>query len=294
MSSPTKTIDLAVLLLNYNSYELTIKIVEHLRAQQSSLHILYFIVDNASPNNAYEILQKQFASCSDVIVACTPENGGYAKGNNYGLRKLKTYQPQFVLIINNDVWFDLQTVERCIARYREAERPGIVAPIQLLPNGAPARYATLKCPNFKDDVLQYLGRNRWAKPIDYQSNCSHPDLLAVDIVPGSFLLGEYALFEAIDYFSEETFLFCEEAFLSRKITRHNRQNYIILSEHYIHEHSATIKSLHNLRAQYRFLLDSQIAYAKAYYSCPTLQIPILKVLNNTYVQLLILWKKLFG
>ena len=62
------------------------------------------IIDNASPNNSFSILSELFANDNTVDVITTDNNLGFACGNNFGYRyALDKYQPDFIVVMNNDM-----------------------------------------------------------------------------------------------------------------------------------------------------------------------------------------------
>ena len=103
------------LILNYKSYKDTIKVVnELLDFDSTTFDYDIVVVDNKSPNKSYEIINKEFKTISKVIVIEASYNGGYSKGNNVGLRYLQTHRPNYVCIMNNDVHFAKDIIERMI------------------------------------------------------------------------------------------------------------------------------------------------------------------------------------
>ncbi len=283
-------IDISIIILNYQSYDRTISLVKRIIAQKSKFSFKICIVDNASPNNSYERLTKSFGLNSQIELLKSDINGGYAKGNNIGLRYMKKFNPSFALVINNDIDFELEVLEKCVNAIIQNKNVGIVSPIQILPNGNKAPIKTLKIPEFSDDIKLYLGPLSFEKKIRYTPNVEHKELMEVGWIPGSFMFFDYERLEELDFFDECTFLFCEEQFLARKTFRAGLKNYILTDCNYIHEHSATIKSFHNIRSQYKLLLDSQIKYAKKYYSFSNIKIPIIKVFNTFYRNILALYR----
>ena len=122
-----------VLILNYLTYSETIRYVAELKRQQGiSLSIL--VVDNCSPNNAYAALQEAFNSDPAVDLIRTHRNGGYAFGNNAGLRRLSGKPFDYLLISNNDIRLDdEQLILRLVEAYRELPSAGFAAPRGRLP-----------------------------------------------------------------------------------------------------------------------------------------------------------------
>ena len=85
------------LILNYNSYIDTIKLADELlsfKSQYFDYSIL--IVDNKSTNDSFNNLSDRYQSEKQVKVISTNCNGGYAKGNNFGLWSMKDCAPEYV------------------------------------------------------------------------------------------------------------------------------------------------------------------------------------------------------
>ena len=268
---------IGVVILNYKTYRDTIRLAKELLGFGIKDNMRIVIVDNLSPNESFEELTKEFAETANVDVISSGENGGYAKGNNIGLIFLERYSPDFALILNNDVWFDESTLLRCIERYESLDHVGIVSPMQLRPDKQIAYLGTLRCNTMIDDIISHFvlltkirGKRR------YESNTDSPDLMMVDIIPGCFILVDFQIFKDIGYFDEDTFLFCEERFLYRKLHDKGYKNYLLLNEGYIHEHSLTISKEADALRQKKMYTDGQIAFANKYRRFPAFCTIILK------------------
>jgi len=222
---------------------------------------LILIVDNASINESFEQLKIAFSSDNMVEIVRSSKNGGYAKGNNYGLRYIEKYNPKYVCIINNDVHFDSGLVERLAKRYESIPNAGIISPIQMLPSGKKAVFRSLSFPTFKDDCLSYLCRMRIKQPHEYIEDPGLSNLQSVFIVPGAFLFVDYQRFASIGFFYEGTFLYGEERFLGSRVKDAGMQNYIVLDESYVHEHGTTINSSASKRKQYQLMYESHKLFA---------------------------------
>jgi len=245
---------------------------------QSSVFKLYIeIVDNASPNESYAYLLKKFAGIDNVCVDASPSNSGFAIGNNLGLKRLESLHPDYALILNNDVHFNLKILEKLDVMYCALTSPGAIAPLQMLPGNQLARFATLKCNTFWDDMLVYSRIvNRFKKPHEYQSNTAFANTQEVDIIPGCFIFIDFELFRRIGYFDESTFLFCEERFLYRRLHDAGKKNYLILDENYVHEHSKTINAEADNRLQTKWLTDGRIAFTRKYRKYATLKVFLIR------------------
>ena len=71
----------ACVILNYNDYENTIKIVQVLKQYKSITYIV--VIDNASTDDSFNMLMQNKPGNTTVIR--TSINGGYGYGNNVGV-----------------------------------------------------------------------------------------------------------------------------------------------------------------------------------------------------------------
>ena len=260
------------LILNYKTYQETIGLTEKL-CEEGLIDKHVLIVDNASPNNSFEILRKQFDGYKNVEVIASPENGGFAKGNNFGLRYAKKYNPQYVCIINNDVLFSMATIDHLCEWYEKLPSVAFISPRQILPNGKEAQFRNMDVPTIWTDLSQY---NFWGKIHHYTENTDIKGVHKIGIIPGAFTFTSYSRFEELGFFDEETFLFCEERFIAKKAQLAGLNNYIILDETYLHAHSATIKNEASAKKQRKMILEGRCIYHQKYSKLPRFSVWILK------------------
>ena len=253
---------IAYIILNYKTYQDTDRVTKEILSYDKVDDII-IIVDNCSPNESSKELHRLYDRDTRVSVVDTDENGGYAKGNNFGLRYAKKFNPEYVCIINNDVHFSGETIDYLVRIYRMLPDVGIISPIQVMPNNEVAQFPILKFPDFEYDIRSYLFL--FGNPQHkYQRTDKKYDVQEVGIIPGAFLFADYKLIEEIDFFDESTFLFCEERFLAKKIKDAGLKNYIILNKSYVHEHSKTINSEASVRKQMKMILSGRLLYTKKY------------------------------
>ena len=271
------------LILNYKTYQETIKLTDELL--NNGLKDRYvLIVDNASPNDSYKRLHTRYEKNENVEVIQSPENGGYAKGNNYGLRYAKKYAPEYVCIINNDVHFTTDTIDHLCVFYEKLPNVAFISPRQLLPGGKEASFRCLDVPTLRSDLAWY---NPFLnKRHKYVENTSIKGVHQIGIIPGAFIFTKFNVFQEMGFFDESTFLFCEERFSAKKAEMAGLNNYIILSESYLHNHSTTIKKEASEKKQRKMILDGRIIYHKKYSKHPVFAAILLKMcfhLNEMYI-----------
>ena len=93
-------------ILHYLAYRDTLECVQSIDELYDDYQKHIVIVDNASWNGTGKQLQKAYSSRSDLDVLCLEENAGFARGNNAGYVFVKEkYDPDFIIVVNNDVVF---------------------------------------------------------------------------------------------------------------------------------------------------------------------------------------------
>lgn len=257
------------IILNYKTYQDTERVAKEILSFGTEDDAV-IVVDNCSPNESSVKLHQVFDNNQRVDVIDSGENGGYAKGNNFGLRYAKKYNPEYVCIINNDVHFTAETIDYLVKVYPLLPNAGVISPLQKLPGDKVAQFPILILPDFKYDIRSYcfLFDNPQHK---YQRTNENFEVQEVGVIPGAFLFVNYKILEGIGFFDESTFLFCEERFLSKKVIDAGLKNYIILDKSYIHEHSKTINSEASIRRQMKMMLAGRLLYTKKYRKQPLLK-----------------------
>lgn len=100
-------IENVLVVLNYNDYNTIEKFLNNAIHIESIDKLI--VVDNCSTDNSFEKLCAFESEKTDVIK--TEKNGGYAYGNNFGVKyAMDKYSPKYVFISNPDVEFDTEVI----------------------------------------------------------------------------------------------------------------------------------------------------------------------------------------
>ena len=265
------------LILNYKTYKDTIILAKEIACFQGfGSEYGVVIVDNASPNESWNSLLEEFDVKDDIYLVQSQKNGGYASGNNVGLQYMQHSPPTYVCIINNDVHFSESSIKKLVDVYERIANVGMLSPIQVLPDGT-FMQTKHELPTFWDDLCSLLpARLKKRKETIYESNTPDSNLMMVDIIQGAFVFISYQLMESVGYYDERTFLFCEERILTHKVHLVGKNNYILLDETYLHQHSLTICNETNYFQRQKMLFDGKLVYCKYYRKHPFLKSCILK------------------
>lgn len=260
-----------LVILNYNDYITTSKLVNQVRGYQSPDYIV--VVDNQSTDESYEKLlelKEELPDGDKLSVIQAPINGGYAKGNNYGIRYgIKRFNPEVIFVANPDVsvsemTFDKMEEALCKEDDNNAKsgRIGVLAPI--VNQGTNA----WKLPGFIGMIESLfmvwftLDKKAIKKHLIHSKN----DIEQVGVVEGSFFGIKRDAYDLIDGLDENTFLYVEENILAKRLEKVGYYEAVLTKERYDHFHSVSIKKKYKgskAKAFHNFY-TSMTYYNKAY------------------------------
>lgn len=99
--------NISFVILNYKAYQEAIACAESVLKTQEYEDIQIVIVDNGSGNGSAEKLREHFAARQRVHIVESPENLGFARGNNLGIRYAREhFSPDFIVAANSDILFE--------------------------------------------------------------------------------------------------------------------------------------------------------------------------------------------
>jgi N-acetylglucosaminyl-diphospho-decaprenol L-rhamnosyltransferase len=127
-------IDLGIVILNYNTREVLRDCLISL-SRSRDIDIETIVVDNCSSDGSAEMVRREFAR---VRLIASPRNGGYAYGNNLGLREFlaRPDPPRALLLLNTDTLVPPQAL-RGLTDFLDAhDKAGVVGPKMVLRDGS--------------------------------------------------------------------------------------------------------------------------------------------------------------
>ena len=116
-----------MVILNYNDRKTTEKLTRTVMDYECLDRVV--VVDNCSPDGSYEDLLNDFKK-SEVDVIRTPINGGYASGNNFGIRyAVDHYHPKYIFVANPDIAVKESVLKELIGAMNDDQSFGVMAPL---------------------------------------------------------------------------------------------------------------------------------------------------------------------
>ena len=219
-SRDTPIVKVGVVVLNYNNAD---EVIKYLRSVDCNNEVgVIQIVDNGSSDDSYARISS-FCNGSmrkDIHLSRSVENGGYAKGNNFGVRALcGSFRCEYLLISNPDVIYDEKTVAALVEFLDENHDYAAASPAMVNVNDE----ICLSGWRLPTKVDLHLYNLKHIIPI-LPNPCAYPKRFYrgekpfdTEALPGSLFMIRTDVFQAIDGFDEDTFLYGEENLLFAKV-----------------------------------------------------------------------------
>ncbi|QIA08550.1 glycosyltransferase [Draconibacterium halophilum] len=280
-----ETPQVVVLILNYNSWKATDAYIHQLKLQQG-IQLSVLVVDNCSTDGSYKSLCQHFQSDKQVEIIQSDYNGGYAYGNNFGLKHLqkKLLEKTFIVISNNDISIENpELLQELVTSYNQCDDIAFISPLMHM-DGKPVRNTAWKIPEFSYDIKTVLSCNvAKAGEAVYYDLPMQQKLMPVDCLTGSFFMGKLDTFAQLDFFDERTFLYEEERILGQKVKKAGLRNYLALKLNFFHEDSAVISKEMNHLSQIQHLLHSRLVFHKYYAETNIVLLAFLKTFYSLFL-----------
>lgn len=205
---------LAIAIINYSQPQKTIDCINSIFKTVKSNYKIY-LLDNASADNSFEILYNEYKNNSHVDCFKSDVNTGYARGNNLCIEKAKADGCEYILISNNDIIYDNNTIDTLLKDIKNTDYLAI-APSLKSPNGSHQQNIKKSAPNFKKYMLSETYLHNFDKKGKYQNTYIAKNLEEVYWISGAVFIADMKKFEDIGFFDKNTFLYFEEYIIAEK------------------------------------------------------------------------------
>lgn len=264
---------LGVVILNYNSWEKSIKCINSLLEENLNLKI--YLVDNGSIKKLAGI-EKKYLEKDNIKLLFNKTNLGYAAGNNIGIRQALMDGCDAILISNNDIVYRRGSVEILYHYLLQHSQVGIVGPKIILPDGQIQKECMAIKTGLKEKYLlrtklkiffPHYNQKYWARNHDYDH-----EIFQVYAVLGCCFMMSRACAEKITPLDEKTFLYEEELILGISMERAKLKTIYNPHSEVFHEHEGTTGGIRKNPFAYTCQICSEIYYCKTYLNANNVQI----------------------
>lgn len=269
-----------IVIVNYNDYESTSRLVENIKKYKILEKIV--IVDNNSREDEKEKLRT--IKHKKVKIIENSENKGYSYAINIGAKYLiSLYGKCNIIVSNSDVIIKEEKHIKELLKTLLNKDVAVSSPV-IFENGKLNRGWKLTTP--KQDILmmlpkiyQYFERKfRYYKEEHYMEKTS-----IVDVVSGCFFLIKSTVLEEIGFLDEAVFLYYEENILAKKLNELKLKSVINNEVVIIHNHSVTIDKNINRKRKLKVLRNSQFYYEEKYNNASKFELFIMKMFSKFFI-----------
>jgi GT2 family glycosyltransferase len=214
---PPRRPRLRIIIVNYKTPDLTIRCLESLARERETLRdpIDVVVVDNRSEDGSEErirdAIRARFANFASLIAS--PENGGFAYGNNLGIRPAleSASPPDYFMLLNPDT----EALPGCLERllgFMDATPSAGIAGTRIESGNGVVQHSAFRFPSVAGELergmsLGVLSKllERWveAPPIRTETH-------QTDWVSGAAMIIRREVLESIGLMDEAYFLYYEE------------------------------------------------------------------------------------
>lgn len=261
--------DVSIIIVNYNSIDLTIDCVNSIFQQTADVKFEIIIVDNASKNKEAERLQAEFENSVKMIEAET--NLGFGKANNLGT---KYAAGDYVFFLNLDTVLMNNAVKILWEEMKNNPDMGCTGGNLYTPERMPCpsfclrfddlgtekRYASWRY-LMQSKAEQKLYRKHLALQIRRKDFNDTNQKIEVAYIFGADMMVKKKLFEQLGGFDEDFFMYAEEEELSWRIKKRGEKIYNIPQAKIIHLEGATLEKQHDFNEkQFTLRINGTMTY----------------------------------
>lgn len=216
-------IDLSIIIVNYNTNTLTIQCIESVYASiGKELSFEIIVIDNQSTREHPELIKEK---CPGISLLQCKDNLGFGRANNLGIHLSKG---RYILLLNSDTLIVENALVKCVkfmdSEFASANNIGLMG-CKLLNADLSFQNSTFE----KSNMGRYMiSSNVLLNHIfsSFRKKVNRSESRFVGAVSGAFMLFRNEVFEKIQPFDPDFFLYSEETELCRqRLARHYRIYY---------------------------------------------------------------------
>ncbi len=266
-------IDLAIVILNFNTRDYLRRCLTSIYASRGDFAFDVCVVDNASPDGSADMVRAEFPQ---TRVIQSQVNGGFAYGNNLGLRAYGFGQeagqpaetlPRYVLLLNPDTALPSDGLAMMLAFMDEHPGAGAAGPRLVLEDGSLDLACRRSFPTPQVALYRMVGLSKLfpRHPVFGRYNLTYLDpnqVAEVDSVVGAFMLVRREAIQQVGLLDEDFFMYGEDLDWAYRMTQAGWKVYYNPAVTVLHVKRAA--SRHSPRAQREFYRSMRIFYHKHY------------------------------
>ncbi|MVO10617.1 glycosyltransferase [Flavobacterium sp. TP390] len=216
-------LELSVILVNYNGIEYLDACLKSIEENLATINYEIIIIDNCSSDDSCKFIKENYPKINLIE---SKNNNGFGKGNNLAVQQSKG---SYLLLLNVDTI--LQNNIKPALDYLISNKEIGALGINMLSGTKKYLQAAGKFPNF---INLFWMKKAFSFNKEFISGNFSNLIYEVDWLTGSFILMPKNVFEKINGFDEDYFLYVEDVDLCKRISDLGYKRVFYTSLNYIH------------------------------------------------------------
>ena len=223
---------LSIIIVNWKSCDFLRKCIQSIDSNKGSLMLEVVVVDNASYDGSKEMLAREFPS---VIFVQNDKNEGFAHANNLGYRHS---HGRNLLFLNPDTEVIGDALTRLVTVVETIPDAGVIG-ARLLNDDSTLQTSCVQAfPSILNQVLDsdafrqaFPKSSLWGNRVIFEPN-ARP--VSVEAISGACIMIKRSVFEKVNLFSTDYFMYSEDLDLCFEVARAGWKNYYVSDAEIIH------------------------------------------------------------
>jgi hypothetical protein len=179
------------------------------------------VVDNNSSDNTVKIIEENIKNARLIK---NKINIGFGAAHNIAI---KMGRGKYHLVLNPDIIFKENTIEKLITFMEENPDVGLVSPKIIFPDGT-IQYLCKRLPCLFDLAVRRFTpgfiQNLFKKRIDYfeMKDTTYDEIMDVPYLSGSFMFFRKSVLDKVEGFDENYFMYFEDLDITRRVSKISR------------------------------------------------------------------------
>jgi GT2 family glycosyltransferase len=234
--------NISVVIVNYNVQFFLEQCVLSIKAASTNLAVEIIVVDNNSTDESCKMLSEKYP---EIILIQNKKNVGFSKANNQGVFVAKG---DYVLILNPDTVLAEDSLDKIFSFANTKSNLGALG-VKLIDGSGkflPESKRGIPKPQVAFNKLFAISSKRTGKY--YATHLNENENGVVNVLVGAFMFLKRTIYNEVNGFDEDYFMYGEDIDLSYKILKKGYQNYYFSDTTVIHyKGESTLKDIKYLR-----------------------------------------------
>lgn len=261
--SKTHSIELSVVILNYNVEHFLNLCLESVVKATQNIQAEIIVVDNASRDGSVAMVNQKFPQVRCIANA---DNSGFAKGNNIGVEHA---QGEYICILNPDTVVSENTFESLLSFCKQTQNVGVVGPKLVDGSGLFLKECKRGKPTPWNALTKITGLYKLSSSLFgayYNMSLGEDHTGKTAAVVGAFMLLKKSIYNEIGGFDESFFMYFEDDDFCYRVAKLGYQNYYVPTTTCIHFKGES--TLRDKQFQIRFQAGINQFYQKHFPKTP--------------------------